>query len=469
MAFPLPTTLPQQSNIGWSTQPTTLRALRKALIDVLFNESPIGDGNDPNTITARQLDKIAQTLSRTASNEPTAYENGSSNTSATTVQSTLTRQVERALTQVLGRSPGRGSDSFVKALNSAFPVVTNGKIAITPSRSIVSNGSSDSPSSTNGTLTGQLSVEQANLYRQASILVADALRVLEGFESFDPVADVDAVEALRSLVQAQLNSLVEEFGRLDEPRSARVNVYFSTLERSLNQLGDAAQLGDQNKQRSFNNLVTIEDEAQVAAYELVKNYVKTLKDIWLSFTLVSDAEIISTGYSERLSRVGVMLPVISDSNASLMAAMDSVGFTESERRSDAALFSTLGTNSPRLRIPDSVLSEFQINPTQIAVTLPDITVNDFSEWVERFTSIEAPSILAASGRFGLDFVTDQADTLFWVIAIVLDYLKNPANQVKGRYLSRILAFDRVEQSLSELVFQLNALADLSVPDSSRFI
>jgi len=228
------------------------------------------EGND--NITARQLDKIAQTLSRTASNEPTAYENGSSNTSATSVQSILTRQVERALTQVLGRSPGRGSDSFVKALNSAFPVVTNGKIAITPSRSIVSNGSSDNHSSTNGTLTGQLSVEQANLYRQASILVADALRVLEGFESFDPVADVDAVEALRSLVQAQLNSLVEEFGRLDEPRSARVNIYFSTLERSLNQLGDAAQLGDQNARRSFDNLVTIEDEAQVAAYELVKNY-----------------------------------------------------------------------------------------------------------------------------------------------------------------------------------------------------
>jgi len=82
MAFPLPTTLPKESDIRWSTQPTTLRALRKALIDVLFNESPIGDGNDPNTITARQLDKIAQTLSRTASNEPTAYENGSSNTSA---------------------------------------------------------------------------------------------------------------------------------------------------------------------------------------------------------------------------------------------------------------------------------------------------------------------------------------------------------------------------------------------------
>lgn len=464
MAFPLPTTLPPELDIQWSTQPKTLQTLRKALIGVLFNEPSI-EGND--NITARQLDKIAQTLSRTASNEPTAYENGSSNTSATTVQSTLTRQVERALTQVLGRSPGRGSDSFVKALNSAFPVVTNGKIAITPSRSIVSNGSSDSPSSTNGTLTGQLSVEQANLYRQASILVADALRVLEGFESFDPVADIDAVEALRSLVQAQLNSLVEEFGRLDQPRPARINIYFSTLDRSLTQLGDAAQLSDQNERRSFNNLVTTEDEAQVAAYGLVKNYVKTLRDSWLNFTLVSDAERISTGYSERLSRVGVMLSVVSDSSASLMAAMDSVGFTESERRSDAALFSTLETNSPSLRIPE-VLRGLNINPIPIVVSLPKITVNDFSEWVERFTSIEAPSILAASGRFGLDFVTDQADTLFWVIAIVLDYLKNPANQVKGRYLSRILAFDRVEQSLSELVFQLNALADLGVQDSSRF-
>jgi hypothetical protein len=365
-----------------------------------------------------------------------------------------------------------------------------------PSRSTVSNQASDAIASTNGkAVTGQLSVEQANLYRQASILITDALRVLEGFESYDPSADIDAVEALRSLAQAQLTSLMEEFGRLDEPRPARVNIYFNTLDRTLDQLGEAAQL---NSNRSFNNLVTTEDEAQVAAYELVKNYVKTLKGVWSTFTGKSEAETISTGFSERLSRVSVMLPVVADSNASLMAAMDSIGFTESERRSDAALFSTLGTDPIVLQAPSrrggdtltsgtatdnpsfslsSSLSNEEIQLLRrligtsepLSIELPDITVNDFSEWVDRFTSVEAPSILAASGRFGLEFVTDQADTLFWVIGLVLLYLKDPTKTAKGRMLGRILAFDRVEQCLNELIFQLNALADLGVPESSRFI
>jgi hypothetical protein len=98
--------------------------------------------------------------------------------------------------------------------------------------------------------------------------------------------------------------------------------------------------------------------------------------------------------------------------------------------------------------------------------LPDITVNDFNEWVERFATIEAPSILSASGQFGLDFVTDQADTLFWVIGIVLSEIKrvpDAGDPVKSSLLlDKVLSFERVQQTLSELLFQLDTLADLGV-------
>jgi hypothetical protein len=64
--------------------------------------------------------------------------------------------------------------------------------------------------------------------------------------------------------------------------------------------------------------VTAEDEAQVAGYELLINYVKTLQDIWQRYAATTESETKITGrYSERLSRVNVMLPVIADSNASL--------------------------------------------------------------------------------------------------------------------------------------------------------
>ncbi|HEY9830855.1 MAG TPA: hypothetical protein V6D26_09755 [Stenomitos sp.] len=442
----------------WASDPESLKKLRQAFIQTQFIEHSVGDDSD---LTAQQLAQIAQVLSRTATNESTAYENGAVTTSATSSASQLTRQVERALTQVLGRAPGRGTDGFIQALNAAFPTNGKGQVMSTPARSVVSLYSS-STTETGKFLTGQLSVEQANLHRQASILVADALRVLENMESFEPTADQDAVEALRSLVQAQFNSLAEEFGRLDEPRRDRVNILFKTLQHSLQQLGRISRL---SSDRGINpNLVTTEDEAQVAAFELVKSYASTLDEIWKKYTKITGSERVSGSYSERLSRVSVMLPVIADSNASLMAAMDSVGFTESERRSSAAAFNSL-RETP---FPVSDLSVEDISLQGLFLTLPNITINDFSEWIDRFTTLEAPSILSTSGRYGLEFVTDQADTLFWVIGLLWYYFKNN-NDAKGRYLGRILSFDRVNQCLTELIFQLNALADLSVPPSETVL
>lgn len=346
-------------------------------------------------------------------------------------------------------------------------------IVTTPTRSVVSLTSTSSTS--NNTGAGQLSVEQANLYRQASLIAVDALKVLEGLMPFDPVADVDAVEALRSLIRSQINTLVEEFGRFDEPRKERVQTYLNTLLTVNGNGGFLGQLGEQARfidKSSLNGSaevfpVTLADETQIASYELLKNYVNTLRTIWLQYTQVTNTERTVTGrYSERLSRASIMLPVIADSNTSFMAAMDSIGFSESERRSDAALFSNLGepllidgsVNSVILNLPglpDSV---------DVRVPLPDMTVNDLNEWAERFTTSEAPSILSTAGQFGLDFVTDQADTLFWVIITVLVAIKtNPKN---GLLLERILSFERVQQTLSELVLQLDTLANLGIGSTS---
>jgi hypothetical protein len=452
---------------AWISDPIQLKELRRNLINQLVIRLDVG--TDP---VAQQLAQISETLNRSAATETTTFENGSISTSATGSSNLLTRQVERALAQVLGRTPGQGSNGFVKALNDAFPMTANGNIVSTPSRSAVSLYGAEN---NGGVMVGQLSVQQANLYRQGNIIGTDALRVLAGLEPFDPTADIDAVEALRTLIQSQISSLVEEFGRLDQPRPERVNVYFSTLDRSVNDLGQRIRLTRQIIRGVSGNPdavfpVTLNDEAQTAAYELLRDYVATLKTIWLNYIEEDVSEQLSGRYSERLSRANILLPVVAGSNQSFMNSMDAIGFTSSERRSDAALFTTLG-------------SEFTLSidlplGTTRRVKLSDITVNDFNEWIDRFTSLDAPSILSSSGRFGLDFVTDQADTLFWVIGFVLDYLKPPAPQdgndqitldertqrtnAQDRFLGRVLSFDRVDQSLKELLFQLNTLADLGI-------
>jgi hypothetical protein len=470
-----------------------LQIMRQVLLSQLFPPQTVV--KDPTDIP-QQLAQIAQVLGRSAGNEPTIYDNGSFRSSASGNANILTQQVERALTQVLGRTPGRGYDGFVNALNCAFPTDAYGKVMTTPTKSVVSlagngnysnvgdgfyssaslgnypgAGSGYAPASTNSAGVGQLSVEQANLYRQASINAADALRVLEALQPFDPIADIDAVEALRALIRSQINTLVDEFGRIDEPRLERVETYLNTLDGSIKQLGEQARLVDRNDAPEVFP-VTLSDETQVAGFELLTNYTKTLRDIFKNFrnTTTNVVETTVTGrYSERLSRSYIMLPVIADSNTSFMAAMDSIGFTASERRSDAALFSILGSPQKNNRPPNATdirLPLFGIlePDTDFSLLLPDITVNDFNEWVERFSTIEAPSILSASGQFGLDFVTDQADTLFWVIGIVLDAIKDQSNSL---LLDKVLSFERVQQTLSELLFQLDTLADLGVGSTTE--
>jgi hypothetical protein len=496
MAFPFPIKIDNKPTSKRSFEANELQVLRQWFINnKLFGAPPVFNKDKPEDKIPGQLAQIVRVLEQSAGNEPTIYDNGTSRSSATTSANTLTLQVERALTQVLGRSPGRGTDGFVTALNSAFPTGKDGNVLAAPARSVVSLYSPDSEG-----LSGQLSVEQANLYRQASIIGND---VLDGLQPFNPTADIDAVEALRALIRSQIRSLIDEFGRLDEPRKERVENFFSALGPdetseggSLFRFGDATRLVANRlfgERSDANRLfgeggsiipVTVGDETQVAGYQLLLNYVNTLQNIWQRFTPITEIEEQVTGrYSERLSRVNIMLPVIADSNISFMSALDSVGFTHSERRSDAALFNTLDFLPKEVNFLEAVGDQTKVDPlvervikavvalpasqvptlgrtAVITPTLPDMTINDFDEWVDRFTTMEAPSILSESGQYGLDFVTDQADTLFWTIASVLYAIQDPSNQSK--LLGKVLSFERVQQTLSELVFQLDTLADLGV-------
>jgi hypothetical protein len=390
------------------------------------------------------LINLANTFSRYASTQATAYDNGAARTSATSTANTLERQVERALSQVLGRAPGRGAGGFTGALNAAYPVNGSGQVVGTPSRSLVSlygPASGGQANSIAAGLAGRLSAEQATLYRQASIIAADAIKVLDTLQPFVPEADLDRVNALRSLVRSEICSLVEEFGRIDEPRAERVESYLNAMNGPnghLRLFGERAFLD-----RRLATPVSSDDETQIAGFELLANYAGILRTIWNKFRSPRQSSDFPL-FSERLSRASVMLPVIAEGNANFMAAMDSIGFTENERRSSATKFTTLGTGRPRL---------------------PDMTVNDLNEWIERFASSEGPAALADSGQYGLEFVTDQADRLFWVIVPILAHIKTTGMPTLNSLpvVAQALVHERVSWGLDDLFNQLDALADLGAP------
>lgn len=444
------------------TRARQLKVSRIGFMKQLFVPGPLPGGPPPDANTPI-LSDIANSFSRFAAYQQTAFDSGAARTSNSNNADTMSKQVQSAINRVLGRGTAGGS-SFIAALNSAFPSTMTGdgpQVISTPSRSMVTlyqpgdstNGVNAPGSYGNGTVAtngyaGTISARQANLYRQATVIASDGLRVLASLNPFVPESELDQVEALRAMIRSEINSLVEEFGRVDEPRKERVLAYFSSLRLHLNDFGRRGFLDNSVQPTS------VEDEAQIAGFELLKNYRSTLREAWENFYQFDTKSSTSFSLSERVERASILLPIVSQVNSDFEAAMDSVGFAESERRSLAARFDTLAGLQPLPVPPDA---------------LPDITVYDLTEWIDRFASLEGPAILADSGLYGLDFVTDQADRLFWVIApvvAVIDFVEanNIANSLM---LEQILSNERVHFALNNILGQLNALADLSVSGGSE--
>jgi hypothetical protein len=442
---------------------------RGALIKQLFSTTPnpyTSGRIDPNDSLAQQnkqnqiLSDLAGSFSRFAGNQKTAFDNGTSNSSAGSDASQMQQRVERALTQVLGRSYGNSPAGFVNALTGAFPTAADGQqVVATPTRSGVSLYTSNRNGST-GTSTasmmGQLPARQAVLYRQANTVANDALPVLAGVMPFLPEADFEQVEALRAQVDAEIRAQIDEFGRIDEPRPERVRAYFDALTLHVNEFGRRALLDKTDL------AVTSQDEAQTASFVLLRNYVDILRNIWDSF-YDQDRSITFSSLSERVERANVLLPIIARGNDDFEAAMDSVDFTESDRRSTATKFTELLDDDVTL-----LIQALGVNNRTVTLIKPDITVFDLTDWLDRYANFEGPTSLTTSGQYGLDFVTDQADVLFWVIAPIVSHFQTTTPNLSGSStLEQVFANERIEWSLNNLLTQLNALADLAVPAAKR--
>ena len=151
---------------------------------------------------------------------------------------------------------------------------------------------------------GTISARQANLYRQASIIASDAQRVLNGLTPFVPEAENDQVEALRALVRSEINALVDEFGRVDEPRKDRVLAYFSALKLHIKGFGSRAFLDNPSLAS------TVDDETQTAGFELLKSYERTLRQTWDTFFNTDTLSPKSFSLSERVERANILLPIV---------------------------------------------------------------------------------------------------------------------------------------------------------------
>ncbi|MCY7277235.1 MAG: hypothetical protein LH702_26770, partial [Phormidesmis sp. CAN_BIN44] len=393
------------------------RALRRGLIGQLYPTAVISTiANDQASL----LSDLLGSFKRFAGNQQTAYdyrpdddrrdvyENGTGQPSATTTANRLVRQVDSAIAQAFRKAPGRVSANFVEALDAAFPNPNNGQLMTLPVRS------ETVPLNPNGFSRGksleEFSTRQLGLYRQTSVIATDALKLLDELRTFVSQADKERFEALRSLVQSQIMSLVEEFGRADEPRSARVLSTLRSLQEYVIELGEQGQFNDPLL------AATIDDEDQITKFDVLTNYIKLMSRSWADYHNTEKSGRVYS-ISERADRARVLLPIVSQANQDLSNALESVGLSATERRSRACLFTTLQSPAIELLTGQDVTS---IAENDVSAWLPDITVSDLQDWLNRFSTMEAPSALTSV--YGIDFVTDLSDRLFWTIAPIIAYL-----------------------------------------------
>jgi hypothetical protein len=230
---------------------------------------------------------------------------------------------------------------------------------------------------------------------------------------------------------------------MNEPRPDRVRRYFDAL---VGPNGHLIEFG----RRAFLDRRTVtpatpDDEAMLAGFDLVRRYVGTLQTAFDDYTTRQPQTF--PAFTLRLQRARTMLSVIAEGNDNFMSAMDSVGFTDAERRSQSARFTLLQ--------PDPQVAS--------NLRLPDITVADFTDEVDQLSTVDGQAYLADSGQYGLDLVTDQADRLFRLLAPVLANVKagGIANLNSLPTVAQVLTHERVSWALDDLIQQFSSLADLA--------
>jgi hypothetical protein len=433
------------------------RNLRKLVLTLLYPTAPVNAQQSGNSAGDEALRSLANTFSRFAQTRTTAYESGVAASSNGT-SSLMERTVEHAIASVLGRSSG--SAGIGDALRDVFPTLADGTVATDPARTIVSNAGIGPPSFETAAaagLSGQISAEQSALYRQARLIIPDARSVLASITPFATVEQPDVVDSLRGLIDSALRTLLDEFGRVDEPRAALVDDYLSSLAGAT---GFIAQFGEVAKVDGVSTFPdAFGDEQQMAGFALLTTYVMQIREAWNRYR--GSRATAFPLFTERLSRAGSMLGVVAQSNVNFMAAMDAVGFSAAERRSTMARFENLDRRPHAYgRDPGGEATLRDLVNGKLRYS--EMTVDDYTNWVEKLASEDGPRLLADAGQYGLEFVTAQADTLFFTIAPVLFVTRRAGIDLNASpVVAQVLRHERVSWALDDLVGQLDALADLA--------
>ena len=330
----------------------------------------------------------------------------------------LQQTVDSAIAQVLGRNlKSADPKAFLATLNQTFVAKeTNGKTDYTwvPRSYAVQTE-----------LGGKVTGAQASLYFRAKSALDSILPLLTSLTPLDPAADLQNMDAARSIIRTELVELVNELGIESGPRVWKVQNLFRLL------LGDEFN-GVGNGQ--FHNLKiifgfqrdrinTVAEEQSYSNYLIILDSVISLKQSWTTYLEGSTEEAY---LGTQLVKLSQAMAVVAESVNQVYEIMDCVFLGPAERQTIVLTF----------------------NEGQF----PSITLQELLTWVMQFATEEGQTLAREGGKLAIaQVIKDTAETLSELVAIAAETnVNNSAYNRAG-----------VRDSLRDLASQLSDIQALA--------
>ncbi len=371
---------------------------------------PVIEEND-NRLSPEDIKEALSAITDIADLTPTSQDAGGRRGRGSNGESIIKDLVDNAFTDVLGRNLHVDNvKTFTASLERAFPGEHKGstmKYEWNPRTYAVLSE-----------LGGGISGAQASIYHQAHSVWEDVEILLNNLMTIDPKADVEQMEAVRSILKTEMVELVNELGYEGGPRIQRVNFIFDTILKP-SPMGRPSLLEQLRSAFSIDrsDVVTVQDEEQYTHLIMVEQRIAALYQSWQAI----ENEFIGTKQGKYLGTQLVLisrsLAVVAGSVDETMSVMDSVSLGPNERKT---LQLDLGQFGPML-------------------------LGDLLEWVQTFTTVEGPTLATDGGIRGVEAIYGTLDKL--------QQLVEKAAKAKSDHIG--FNRSRVRRTLEELGRHLN--------------
>ena len=308
---------------------------------------------------------------------------------------------------------------------------------------------------------GALTGAQASIYARAKSALDQILPLLAGLTPINPsLYPPQDLEAIRTVVAAELQELVNELALEGGPRIQRVDELFRLLtgesRKSRNPDPDAVQGQVGTLRDRFGLTVayvdTVDEERIVTNFRIVVEQVLTLQESWDTDRKLLSVLDSNTSLGTILIWLSRSLEAVCESVDDLTFALDSVFVDGAQRQVIQLDFTNATVDLPELPLRKGKKEPFSFKGKQAPILLSDML-----DWVVRASRDEGPRIVQDAGKDGVLAFAPILHQLRILIHATRKFTHSP----QGATLPDGMRTPRVRRALEVLAGQLDEAANLA--------